>query len=551
MNPRPPAQRLSVRALEQRLVEAEAVIAAMIAGKIDAVVGSLAPTPVLLAEAQAALRASEHRYRQIVETTDQGVWLIDADQKTTFMNRRMAQMLGCEPDQVLGRSPMDFVDEAGRASTAASARNAAHQAEVRYLRADGTSFWGLLEATPEFDSAGRYAGTFAMVMDITARKQAEAALRASEAQLRQVQKMEAVGRLAGGIAHDFNNLLTVILSCGEFLLETLPPDDRAREVVDEICGAGTRAAVLTRQLLLFSRQQVLAPEVLDLVTVTEDMESMLRRVLGEDVVLVLRDDGQHGRVRADPGSVEQVIMNLIVNARDAMPTGGTLTIETRSEVVDGARWVVLSVTDTGTGMDPVTQARIFEPFYTTKEVGKGTGLGLSTVFGIVQQSQGVIDVHSEPGLGTNVRIRLPEVEAAVAIEVLRPQEARSGTETILLVEDEDQVRTVARIILRRRGYRVIEMRSGPEALMYCQSGSEPIHLLVTDVVMPQVSGPELARRLFELRPGLKVLFMSGYIDDRVVSHGVLEADVAFLQKPFTSDALTRRVREVLDAPLAT
>ena len=543
--------------LKQRLSEAEATIQALMSGQIDAVIDFKSQTPVLLAAAQDALRDSEERYRRIVETTNQGVWVINSEHKTTFMNRRMAQMLGCEADMGLGRSPFEFLDEEGRAKLSTQIDHA-HQVEVQYIRTDKTRFSALLEATPVFDKTGAYEGTFAMVMDLTARKRADQALLDVESQLRQSQKMEAVGRLAGGIAHDFNNILTVILTCGDFLLEDLKPLDPARCDVEEICKAGKRAAALTRQLLMFSRQQVLAPHVLELAAVTADMEHMLRRVLGEDVELILKHAAQAGRVLVDRGSIEQVIMNLVDNARDAMPTGGTIVIEIKNVVIDetfvhqqaGATLgpnVVLSITDTGSGMDDATRARIFEPFFTTKEVGKGTGLGLSTVFGIVQQSSGTIRVHSAVGKGTTFSIYLPQVYSDVETNrVTLPRTAFRGTETILLVEDEEQVRTVARSVLKRSGYRVIEMRGAAEALLYAQGHSHPIDLLLTDVVMPQMSGPELARRLSALRPGLRVLCMSGYTDDSIVRHGVLQAEIELLQKPFTSDSLTQRVREVLD-----
>jgi CheY-like chemotaxis protein len=315
---------------------------------------------------------------------------------------------------------------------------------------------------------------------------------------------------------------------------------------------------------MFSRQQVLDPRVLDLAAVAGSMESMLRRVLGEDIELVLGSDAPEGRVRADPGSIEQVLMNLVVNARDAMPTGGKLTVWTRNGLLDETfslpegehgstlgRYVVLSVSDTGTGMDAATQARIFEPFFTTKEVGKGTGLGLSTVFGIVQQSGGQIRVRSEPGNGTTFSIYLPQVDAVADAPAAKPRTALRGTETIMLVEDEEQVRAVARTILQRHGYHVLEMRSGQEALTYCQTHPAPIDLLLTDVVMPQMSGPELAHQLSGTRPALVVLCMSGYTDDSIVRHGFLQADLSFLHKPFTSESLTRRVREVLDARTAS
>ncbi len=827
--------------LELRLAEAEATIAALLSGQVDAVVHPLSKTPVLLAVAQQALHESEERYRRIVETTNEGVWMIDVHNKTTFMNRRMAQMLGCEADMGIGRSPLEFLDEAGRATLAAHIANPiSHQVEVAYVRQDGTKISTLLEATPIFDINGHYTGTLAMVMDITERKRSEAALGASEArfkrlwesgvilitisdlhgkiieindagvemlgysreelvtgrigweditpresqdadnsahaklaatgiaspwekelvrkdgtrvsiltaaailegvegitiavdlsarkraerdllermkiaaltadvsmvlthedrlrtaleqcteaivqhldvsaarlwmldpktqalelqtsagmiiedegqvvigqsrvdriaeqrqamrinsqvadpragesslegvnafagypllvsdelvavlavysrgalsdaaftglgaisdalalgiqrkivsrtnaalesQLRQSQKMEAVGRLAGGIAHDFNNILSVILTCAQFLLDDLQPLDPARTDAEEIRKAAERAAGLTRQLLMFSRQQVLESKVVNLGAVAANLENMLRRVVGEDVELVLRTEPALGRVRVDPGSIEQVIMNLVVNARDAMPRGGTLVIETRNESAEesfrqnlagssATRHTILSVTDTGTGMDAATQAQIFEPFFTTKDVGKGTGLGLSTVFGIVQQSSGVLRVESEVGSGSTFSIYLPQVDEAADDRVLKPKTAARGTETILLVEDEDQVRSIARAILERHGYHVIEARSPEEALAHCQSKSASIDLLLTDVVMPQISGPELARQLLAVVPQLKILCMSGYTDDSIVRHGVLQAHFAFLQKPFTPESLTRKVREVL------
>ena len=370
--------------------------------------------------------------------------------------------------------------------------------------------------------------------------------------------MEAIGRLAGGVAHDFNNIVSVILTCSEFLLDDLQPMDPARINAEEICKAGRRAADLTRQLLMFSRQQVLAPKVLDLGAVTANMEGMLRRVVGEDVDLNVEIGALLGCVRADPGSIEQVIMNLAVNARDAMPTGGTLTIDIRNTVVDEhlfrdhlqnaepGRYVVLSMSDTGIGIDQATEARIFEPFFTTKEVGKGTGLGLSTAFGIVQQSHGAIRVESALGQGTTFRVYLPHVDdPADALRDDQPKPGLRGSETILLVEDDDQVRAVARSILQRKGYRVIEMRGPAEAMMYCGHDPEHIDLLLTDVVMPLMSGPELGRKLAEILPRLKVLCMSGYTADNVVRHGVHEGVTALLDKPFTSESLTSKVREVL------
>ena len=383
---------------------------------------------------------------------------------------------------------------------------------------------------------------------------------ALEEQLRQAQKMEAVGRLAGGIAHDFNNVLSVVLSYAELIISDLSPGDPVRADVEEIHRAGERAAALTLQLLMFSRQQVIAPKVLDLNELLAGMDKMLRRVVGESVVLTCVAGTSLGHVRVDPGSIEQVVMNLVVNARDAMPTGGKLTLETANVVLDesyanthiGAKagaYIMLSVTDTGTGIDKATLARIFDPFFTTKALGKGTGLGLSTVFGIMQQSGGNVWVHSEPGLRTTFKAYLPRVDAPA--EVLHPQHASAhlrGSETILLVEDEQQVRDVARGILRRHGYTVIEAANAGEALLRSEAHEGTIHLLLSDVVMPGMSGPALvAERLASVRPEMKVLCMSGYTDDAAVRHGVMDAALAYLQKPFSVEMLTRRVRDVLDA----
>jgi signal transduction histidine kinase len=383
-------------------------------------------------------------------------------------------------------------------------------------------------------------------------------LRHSEEQLRQAQKLEAVGRLAGGIAHDFNNLLSVILSYTELLLSEPGLEQRNQSELEEIKRAGERAADLTRQMLAFSRQQVLEPKILDLNDVLANLSRMLVRVLGEDIELKILPGGPLGVVKADPGQIEQVVMNLVVNARDAMPRGGKLTIATSNVDLDEeyARghlgvipgpYVLLSVSDTGVGMNKATQTRIFEPFFTTKERGKGTGLGLSTVFGIVKQSGGNILVYSEPNFGATFKIYLPQASgAAAAVSSQKPALATRGSETILLVEDEDQVRSVADGILRRSGYHVLEARSPAEALFICEQHPARIDLLLSDVVMPGLSGRMLAERISAMRPGIRVLFMSGYTDDAMLHHGVLDSGFAFLQKPFTPGSLSRRVREVLD-----
>jgi signal transduction histidine kinase/FixJ family two-component response regulator len=389
-----------------------------------------------------------------------------------------------------------------------------------------------------------------------------------EEQLRQSQKMEAVGRLAGGVAHDFNNLLTVIGGHAELLLARLPKEAAAaRAEIEEIRRAAERAVALTRQLLAFGRKQILEPRVLDLNGVVADMERMLRRLIGEDVELVTRLAPDLGRVRADPGQIEQVVMNLTVNARDAMPRGGRLTLETAELDVDQefarhhvdfleGRYVMLAVTDTGVGMERDVQAHIFEPFFTTKGPGQGTGLGLATVYGIVKQSGGHVWFYSEPGQGTCFKIYFPAVREAVAARALVPQDASDGHETILLVEDEPAVRALAREVLSLSGYRVLAAAGAAEARSLCVgspegSGAiEAIDLLITDVVMPGTSGRELAEGLVARRPGLRVLYISGYTADAIVRHGILHEALPFLSKPFSPQALTRKVREVLDGSAA-
>jgi signal transduction histidine kinase/CheY-like chemotaxis protein len=393
---------------------------------------------------------------------------------------------------------------------------------------------------------------------------AQGALRKSEEQLRQAQKMEAIGRLAGGVAHDFNNMLTAILGHSQLMRMRMSPEDRAYRDTEEIEKAAKRAGSLTRQLLAFSRQQVLEPKILDLNALIEDMDKMLRRLIGADVDLLTAPGSSLGRVKADPGQVEQVLLNLVVNARDAMPGGGKITIETANVDLDetytrahpGVRpgpYVLLAVSDTGCGIDPETRTRIFEPFFTTKEAGKGTGLGLSTVYGVVQQSEGHVDVHSDVGHGATFKIYLPRIEQSLS-ETAAPSRpaaaAGRGLETVLLVEDEDQVRSVVRLSLELFGYRVLESRDGREALDLLERADQPVDLVVTDVMMPRMTGPEFAQRAFRLNPDLKILFISGYTDKAIVHHGILSPGTAYLQKPFAPDVLGRKVREVLDGPQA-
>jgi PAS domain S-box-containing protein len=501
------------------------------------------------------LTSAEQRYRALLENAHDGISISTPEGVLSELNLRMEELLGVPREQAVGRRIADFaakgrVEGNAAAYEALVAKGTGWVAPVAIGRPDGSVVMVEFSSTVVDVGGERY--VFSVGRDVSER------LRLEE-QLRQSQKMEAIGRIAGGIAHDFNNVLSVILSYAELLLGQLKPDEPMRDDIEEIRKAGHRAADLTRQLLMFSRQQVIEPKNVDLNEVLMGVDKMLQRILGTDVDLVSLPGRQLGAVRVDRGSMEQVIMNLVINARDAMPTGGKLTMETANVMVDeayardhrGARpgpHIMLSVTDTGIGMDRATQSRIFEPFFTTKGVGKGTGLGLSTVFGIVQQSGGSIWVYSEPGHGTTFKVYLPRVDGAT--DTLRPPEASTtsyGTETVLLVEDDDQVRVVARGILQKNGYRVLEARNAGEALMHSEKYESPIHLLLTDVVMPQISGPELAKRLARLRPDMKLLCMSGYTDDSIVRHGVLDASIPYLQKPFTPFALAARVRDVLDA----
>ena len=434
------------------------------------------------------------------------------------------------------------------------------------------------EKWTDFIEAGEFKGNFTLSLDEKTQREVELSARAHvlpgrhllvardvternemEVRLRQGAKMEAVGRLAGGIAHDFNNLLTAILGSTELLGMDLPDGGTAKEDLEEIRKAATRAASLTQQLLAFSRRQVLNPKTLDLNNVIEGTRRMLGRLIGEDIELITRSPARLGRVRADPTQLEQILLNLAINSRDAMPEGGTLVISTENaeppEVWKNppAACVALVVTDTGHGMDEYTRAHLFEPFFTTKETGKGTGLGLATVYGIVKQSGGYITVESSPGAGATFRIYLPRVDAALdtAAEGPNPGTAARGSETILLVEDELAVRRLARRVLRSKGYVVLEAANGREALRLVSQHPGPLDLMVTDVIMPGMSGPELADRLAREQPALRVLYMSGYADEAIGHHGVLEPGVEFLQKPFTPQDLAQRVREVLGPNLTS
>lgn len=432
--------------------------------------------------------------------------------------------------------------------------------EYRLVRPDGSLRYIQDRARVVRDEAtGRPLRVIGTVQDITARKEAEMAQAELEEQLRQAQKMESIGQLAGGVAHDFNNLLTVIQGYAELMQVRLEADDPLRWSIEQIQRAANSAAALTRQLLAFSRKQMLAPTSLDLNELVLNLHKMLKRLIGEDILLETHLAPRLNRVLADPGQLEQVLLNLTVNARDAMPTGGSLIIETANVELNEVYLsthleaplgpaVMLAITDTGHGMDKETQAHIFEPFFTTKAVGQGTGLGLATVYGIIKQSGGDIHVYSEPGQGATFKIYLPAVEitsGSLSLGQLQPEMPR-GSETILLVEDEDMIRNLILAILEKEGYTLLQASRGKEALALVQADPNPIDLLITDVVMPEMSGRILAEQLATLRPGLRVLYISGYTDDAVVRHGLLAAEVDFLSKPFSPIALITKVRHILD-----
>jgi PAS domain S-box-containing protein len=507
-------------------------------------------------EAEQERREADRRYRELTESAPLGVCQTTVDGRFIMLNDELARMLGYDRAELAEqRLPGLYADPAVRQQVVARLLTEGPRLEliVTWKRKDGKPIRVQLNIRAVSDDLGNVRHLESFVTDMTERERLEA-------QFRQAQKLEAVGRLAGGVAHDFNNILTAILGGSDLALQEAAPDSAVAQEVQEIRRSAERAAALTRQLLTFSRKQVIDARVLDLGAIIDGTAAMVRRVIGEDVRLeVARGEGTWA-VRGDPGEVEQVLMNLVVNARDAMPRGGQLTIETRNVEFDGiangeevavqaGEYVLLAVTDTGTGMTEEVKSRLFEPFFTTKEVGLGTGLGLATVYGIVKQAGGHILVYSELGHGTTFKVYFPRVHEAVTVEhAVRRTPVPTGNETILLVEDEEAVRRVSRRILQERGYHVIEAPSGDEAVRLAEMHADPIHLLVTDVVMPGISGRELAERLQASRADLRVLYLSGYADDAVVRHGILDATVNFLQKPFTMEGLSRKVREVLDTP---
>jgi PAS domain S-box-containing protein len=507
----------------------------------------------------------------ILNAAGEGIFGLDRHGFITFVNPAAARLLGRDPHDLIGTLHPERMADSGADQPPAQESSpigaVLHDGQVRqvevgrFARADESTFPVRYTCAPIQD-IGEIVGAVVTFQDVSALQEAREALRRSEEQLRQAQKMEVIGQLAGGVAHDFNNLLTIITGYSDLLLNgSLAPDDPACELVSEIMKAGERAAALTRQLLAFSRKQVLAPKVLLLNTVVDDLDKMLRRLIGEDINLRCALAANLGMVRADSGQIEQVITNLIVNARDALPPrGGQVTIETANVALDETytlthpgvppgQYVMLAVTDNGSGMDAATQARIFEPFFTTKGPGKGTGLGLATIYGIVKQSGGSIYVYSEPGRGTSFKIYLPRIaDSSVPAASVAPSLSPHGRETLLLVEDDDSVRSLMRTTLHNSDYEILEAPGPIEALRWAEEHAGRIHLLVTDLIMPVMSGRVLSERLTSLRPDIKVLYLSGYTDDAVVRHGLLEEEVAFLQKPFTPHALACKVREVLDMP---
>jgi two-component system cell cycle sensor histidine kinase/response regulator CckA len=524
-----------------------------------------------LRKAHAALQVSEARVRTVLDSALDAIIGMDGRGTIIDWNPRAEAMFGWSRDEAMGRSLMETIVPPAQ-------RDTYHQnlwrltergkgfpnkrAETTARRQDGTEFPIELSIVPlEEEGTDHFYG---FIADITERLAALEQLRKTEEQLRQAQKMEAVGQLASGVAHDFNNILTIIMGYTDLVINSLPADVPGQAGLQEIRNAVERATWLTRQLLAFSRRQILAPQVLDLNALISNFEKMLRRLIGEDVVLKTELAHSLARIKADPGQMEQIVMNLAVNARDAMPAGGGLTVETANILLDEShskkatdmppgRYIVLTVSDTGCGMDAETQARIFEPFFTTKEAGKGTGLGLSTVYGIVKQSDGFISVYSELGHGTTFKVYFPAVDAEIC--PTKPKVAlmqqRGGSETILLVEDARAVRTLTQKVLEQNGYNVLPASNLPEAVRIAEKRQGSIHLLLTDVIMPGGSGPDIAAGCAKRNPELRILYMSGYARTALAHQEILESGSHLLQKPYSPDGLLQAVREVLDEPRRT
>ena len=511
--------------------------------------------------AEEHLRASEERFRLLADNIKEAFLIVELPTgRALFLSRTWEDLWGIPVDEAYANPQVwfDGIDVDDRAAVAASFR-ALQQGEpavdvFRVRRPDQSICWVRARTFPVRAPNGRVSRVVGLIEDITA-------VRETEQQLRQAQKMEAIGQLAGGIAHDFNNLLVVMGGYSELIAMDLASNHPAQQDLDQIKAAVDSAASLTRQLLAFSRKQILQPQILDVNRVLRRVEILLRRVIAENITLEMNLKAPLPRVNADPTQIEQVIINLAVNARDAMPTGGRLTIETAEIELDetyvkshrGAavgRHVMIAVTDTGVGIDEATQRRLFDPFFTTKPPGRGTGLGLATVYGVVKQSHGSVWVYSELGRGSTFKVFLPAMTKTTEAldDSQAPNRPSTGTETVLVVEDQEEVRSVIAATLRRQGYSVLLASDADDAIAASRSHSGPIHLLLSDVVLPGLSGRDLGRRLLAEHPAVRVLYMSGYTDDAIVHHGVLEPGLAFIQKPFTGDALLQKIRGVLDGP---
>jgi len=510
-------------------------------------------------QTEEALKESERRLSKAQRIAHIGNWELNLITNELFWSDEVYRLFGLKPQQ-FGASYEVFLDNihpddrdlVNKAYTDSLKNKIPYQIVHRLLLKDKTVKYVTEMCETFYDDSGEPILSVGTIQDITEQKNLEA-------QLLQSQKMEAIGKLSGGVAHDFNNLLTSITGNAELLSMKLEKDSPFKEYVTEISKASDRAASLTRQLLAFSRKQVLQPKVMSLNGAILDMEKMLRRLIGEDIDLKTTLSDELGNVEADPGQVEQVILNLCVNARDAMPRGGKITIETANVELDESYtrthrtvipgpYVMMAISDDGSGMDKETQSRIFDPFFTTKERGKGTGLGLSTVYGIVKQSEGNIWLYSEPGQGTTFKIYLPRVEKSVEkiVKTKEPVKSLTGTETVLVVEDDGMVRKLAHKVLKDYGYKVLVAENGKEGLKICEENKGPIHLMLTDVVMPEMGGRKLADHLKDLRPEIKVLYMSGYTDNTIVHHGILDKGMNFIQKPFTPETLAAKVRGMLE-----
>ena len=505
-------------------------------------------------EAEIAVRAAHDTLRSTMDAAPQAIIGVDTCWNITLWNRAAEEMLGWAASDVLGK-PLPYIPDSELAAFTAAQSVAAHEPglraqETRRVRKDGRVLDVLLSTSVLRDATGAHTGFIALLADISDRK-------ALEAKLQQAQKLEAVGQLAGGIAHDFNNLLTVIIANSGFLLESLAPASAEANDVTEIRKAAQRAAELTAQLLTFGRRQIVRPKNIDFASVIDGVAPMLRRLIGEDIQVSVLPPEAPMNVLADPGQLELLIMNLAFNAREAMPRGGTLSIETTAVEIDGGdeaagrrmpagSYILLRVRDNGSGMDAATQARMFEPFFTTKMPGTGGGLGLSTVYGIVKQSSGFISCESALGRGTTFEIHLPQAAASDGVQPTGVRPSTGGTETVLLVEDEDSLRAITRRILVRQGYSVVEARNGQEALTLLNDAAAKIDIVLTDVVMPVMSGRLLADTIAIDYPLIPVIFMSGYTDDDILRRGILPAGSGFIQKPFTPDVVARAVREGID-----